>query len=207
MSITLLIVIITVLVSYQAMENPVMKASLFFRPYDVAKQKEYYRALTSGFIHRDWLHLGVNMYVLYIFGEYVESQFVYLFGTLKGRLFFLLVYLATIVFAHTTSFLKHRNNPGYASLGASGGVSGVLFIYVLFAPWSMLLLFFIIPMPAIIAAVGYLIYSSWASRNANDNIGHDAHIDGALFGFWFAILLKPSLFSQFLDELVRGFPF
>lgn len=207
MSITLLIIIITVLISYQAMENPAMKASLFFRPYDLAQRKEYYRALTSGFIHRDWIHLGVNMYVLWVFGEFVEHQFVALFGTMKGRIFYLLVYLATIVFAHTTSFIKHRNNPAYASLGASGGVSGILVIFVLFAPWATLLLFFIIPMPAIVAAIGYLVYSSWASKNAHDNIGHDAHIDGALFGFWFAILLKPSLFSQFLNELVNGLPF
>ena len=159
------------------------------------------------FVHGNWMHLLINMFVLYQFGEYVEGRFVSLFGDLMGRINYLLLYFLTIIFANISTFLKHRENPSFASVGASGAISGIVFVYVIFQPWSWLLLFFIIPIPAIVAAVLYLFYSSWASKNSQDFIDHDAHLYGAVFGFWFAIFLKPGLFSLFLDRLVHGLPF
>ena len=209
MSLTLVLVIITSLISYQAIQNPNMLAQLVHSPYREKHHKEYYRMLTSGFIHssRTWSHLLINMLVLYQFGEVVENVFVQLFGATMGRINYLGLYLLTIVCAGIPSYFKHKDNPSYSALGASGGVSGIMFVYTLFFPWAMLLLFFIIPCPAIIAAVLYIVYSYWADRNQNDNVGHDAHLYGALFGLAFALILKPSIFNIFLNKLVEGFPF
>lgn len=207
MSITLALIIVTCLISYSAFTNPSIKAKLLHRPVEEHRDKEYYRLLTHGFIHADWMHLGINMYVLYIFGEHVENTFVGTMGAMKGRLSYLFMYLATIVAASLYTHFKHKNNPYYAALGASGATSGIIFAFSLFNPWAMLLLFFIIPCPAIVAAVLYLVYSSYASKNARDNIGHDAHFWGAVFGFLFTIAINPPYFSAFLERLVDGFPF
>ncbi|RMG78675.1 MAG: rhomboid family intramembrane serine protease [Bacteroidetes bacterium] len=207
MSVTLLIIILSVIVSYMCFNNPALFHQLKHNPYIEHRNKEYFRMLTAGFVHGNWTHLLINMFVLYQFGEYVEGQFDRLFGSLMGRVNYLLLYLLTIIFADAMTFVKHKNNPHFSSVGASGGVSGVLFVYVLFQPWSWLLLFFVIPIPAIVAAVLYLIYSSWASKNSPGIIDHDAHFYGAVFGFAFALLLKPALFSGFLERLVNQAPF
>ena len=207
MSITLLLVIVTGLISYQAFNDGLLKSKLLHRPYLENHDKEYHRLLTHGFIHADWTHLLINMYVLYIFGEFVERNFIGIFGEMQGRLFYVLLYLSTIVAAAIPTHLKHKNNSYYAALGASGATSGILFAFILFRPWAELLLFFLIPCPAVVAAILYLVYSSWASKNARDNIGHDAHFYGAVFGFLFTIALKPELFSYFLDQVVNQSPF
>lgn len=203
MTITLILVIVTCLISYQAFNDRNMKGRLLHYPYLEHHEKQYYRLLTSGFIHADWIHLIFNMYVLYEFGTIVETIFVSIFGDVMGRVNYLLLYLLGIVCSHVYSFFTHQDNRSYAALGASGAVSAVLFSFVIFQPWSMLLLFFVIPCPAILAAIGYLVYSSWASKNSNDNIGHDAHFYGAVFGFIFTIVLQPSLFNLFLQNLTN----
>lgn len=203
MSITLLIVIVTCLISYMSFNNQDAFLKLQHRPYYEARNKEYYRLLTSGFVHGSWMHLLINMFVFFQFGTAVENVFVAQFGAAMGRLNFILLYLLTIVFADLPTLWKHKNNAAFASVGASGAVSGILFVYVLFYPWNMLLLFFIIPVPAILAAIGYLIYSSWAARNTNDRIDHEAHFYGAIFGFLFAIALEPGFFNIFLERLTN----
>ena len=207
MSITLLIIIITSLISYQAFNDGNLKSRLLHRPYLEHRQKEYYRLLSHGFIHADFTHLIINMYVLYIFGEYVESTFVVMFGALKGRLFYLALYLLSIVAASLPTHMKHKDNSYYAALGASGATSAILFSFIIFAPWTTLLLFFVIPCPAIVAAVLYLVYSSWASKNSRDNIGHDAHFYGAIFGFLFTLALNPDIFPNFITRVVHESPF
>lgn len=206
MSITLILVIVTCLISYQAFRNQGMFEKLKHTPYLVHRQKEYYRFLSSGFVHADWMHLIINMYVLYQFGEIVEDRFVTHFGPLMGRLDFLVLYLLTLLLSDFPSYLKHKDNPHFSSVGASGAISGIIFVFVLFQPWSMLLLFFIIPIPAIVAAVLYLVYSSWASYHSKDFINHDAHFYGAIFGLLIALAMWPSLFQLFWDRLIHEFP-
>ena len=186
MSITIIIIIITGLISYQAFNDANLKSKLLHRPYLEHKDKEYYRLLSSGFIHANWMHLGINMYVLWMFGEQVETRFVGLFGAIQGRIFYVVMYLLTIVAASLFTHYKHKDNSYYAALGASGATSGILFSYILFNPWQGLMIFpvpFFIP--AVILGFLYLIYSSWAGKNSRDNIGHDAHFYGAVFGFLF----------------------
>lgn len=206
MSITLILVIVTGLISYQAFNDPGLKAKLLHRPVAEHRNKEYYRLLTHGFVHADLMHLGINMFVLYQFGEYVETTFVYTFGALKGRMVYLLMYLITIVAASLFTHFKHKDNTYYSALGASGATSGLLFSFVLFNPWQW---FLFPPAPAIIFAVLYLFYSSWASKNSRDNIGHDAHFWGALFGVFFTIAINPRFLESFFEKLMQpsGFPF
>lgn len=205
MSITPAIVVITGLMSYQAFNNKNMFNSLKHYPVVEHQNKEYYRMLSSGFIHGSWLHLIINVYVLYEFGRTVEKIYVQMFGEIKGLLLFLVMYLLTIIFADLPTFFKHKNNPSYSAIGASGGVSGIVFIYILFFPWNMLALYGIIPFPAIVGGVAYLLYSSWASKTRNDGIDHSAHFYGAVFGVLFTIALRPSVLTHFFDAFMSKF--
>lgn len=201
MTVTLGILIVTVFVSYQAFNNPEIFHRLKHSPFMEHKHKEYYRLITSGFVHGSWMHLIVNMYVLYEFGTAVEHVYQAAFGAI-GKLYYLGMYLLTIILADLPSFNKYKSNHMYSAIGASGGVSGVLFAYILFAPWTWLGLFFVIPIPAILFAILYLVYSSWASKNSNDNIDHSAHFMGAISGFLITIALKPSLITDFFYKVL-----
>lgn len=209
MSVTLLLVGLTCLISYNAFQNRQMFNQLKHFPYVAARQKEYFRFISSGFVHANWGHLLVNMFVLWNFGEIVERYFNLFYGKVTGPVIYILVYVLTIIVASIPSYLKHRNNPYYSAIGASGAVSGIVFIFILFHPWEKLtfLFFPFISFPAIVLGIAYLIYSSWASRNSNDNIGHDAHLYGGLFGFVFMLLLKPELAEVFFNQIKSGLPF
>lgn len=202
MSITVLLIIITCIISYYAQPRTANFIQLQHSPFVETRNKQYYRMLTSGFVHGGWVHLFINMFVLYDFGQTVENQFIIYFGETMGRLNYLLLYLVTIVVANCGTLIKHRDNPQFASVGASGAVSGILFVYIIFYPWNLLLIMFIIPCPAILASILFLVYSSWAAKNSQDFIDHDAHFYGAVFGFIFAVALKPSFFNLFLHNLI-----
>lgn len=207
MSISLALCVITGLISYQAFSNRSIVEKLKHHPYSEHRNKEYYRMLSSGFVHGGWIHLLINLFVLYQFGPIVEQVFGQMFGAAIGPLVFLLMYLVTIVVADLPTFFKHKDNPTYAAIGASGAVSGVVFVYILFFPWATLSLYGIIPFKAILGGVAYLIYSSWASKNRNDGIDHSAHFYGAVFGVLFTIILKPNVVSHFVNEISSGLPF
>lgn len=206
MSISAAICIITGLISYQGFKNYNVINSLKHYPAVEHRSKEYYRLLSSGFVHAGWVHLLINLFVLYQFGPIVESIYAQIFGQTLGMFMFVFMYLSTIVVADLPTFFKHKNNPTYSAVGASGAVSGVVFIYILFFPWAELSLYGIIPFRAIIGGVGYLIYSSWASKNRNDGIDHSAHFCGAVYGILLTIAFKPSVIGHFITELTAGFP-
>ncbi len=205
-NLTNILVLLTGLISYMAFNNRELFNRLKHYPYQEHREKEYYRMLSSGFVHGSMTHLLINLFVFYQFGGYVESYFVLHHGLVLGRVLYLLVYLGIIVLADVASYYKHKDNPSYASIGASGGVSGIIFIFCFLNPWSMLGLYFIIPIPAIIFAVLYLYYSSWASKNSNDNIDHDAHFYGAILGILMLVVLIPSSIKQFLSKIIEDFP-
>lgn len=196
------------MVSIPAFTNRQLFDQFKHHPYTEKREKQYYRWLTSGFLHGSWMHLAFNMYVLYGFGGIVEYEYQNIFGRSQGSILFLLMYLVTIVLADTPTYFKHQDNPSYSAIGASGGVSGVLFAFILFDPWNSIQFIFVpIPIPAIVFGVLYLIYESWAAKNSRDNIGHDAHFWGAIAGFLITIVFKPSILSDFFTDLVDGFPF
>ncbi len=194
---TLIIIVITVITSLLAWQNtPLFNRLIFYPP--AVNQGQWDRLLTHGFIHADSTHLLFNMFTLYSFGRYIQpvlNQFLGGFG-------FIVIYLAAIVVAIVPSYLKNKNNSQYRSLGASGGVSAILFASILFDPWSMLL-FFIIPIPAILFAVLYVAYSIYANNKGNSNINHLAHLWGGAFGVVATIALWPEVMVHFLNALMH----
>ena len=206
MTATLVIIIITCLVSYNAFNNSELFYKLAHWPMREHAAKEHYRLVTSGFVHGGWIHLLINMFVFYSFGELIEYHFAQFFGPVRGVIYFVLVYLLTIVCASLPSYFKRKHMSEYLAVGASGGVSGIVFIFILLYPWQYLMLYAIIPIPAIIGGVLYLWYSSYASKNKQDRIDHEAHFYGAIFGVVFTLLLRPSLALSFSQRLVENFP-
>lgn len=198
--ITYIIIGVTVLISYLAFQNRELMEKLQFNAAKVIHQKQYYRLISHAFIHANWSHLLVNMFVLYFFGRGIEEYFGLYFGN-RATAYFLMLYFGGILVSNTWSLIKHQNDYYYNAVGASGAVSAILFAYIFINPWKPLLLFAIIPIPGILFAVGYLFYSYQMSKKSNDNVAHDAHLLGAIFGFIFPILLKPELFNQFIDLL------
>lgn len=201
-SITLIIIIVTAAISISAFSKSELMYRYQFNPYMVAHRKEWYRFFTHGFLHADWLHLIINMLVLYFFGSVVENYFTHIFGVFKGSVFFILLYASSLVAASITTFEKHKNNHYYNAVGASGAVSAILFSSVVFNPWMKIYLYGIIGLPGIVWAFIYVGYSFYMGRKAQDNINHEAHLWGAIFGFVFTILIKPSIFLHFIDQLL-----
>ncbi len=205
-SITLLIIIFTSLVSYQGFSKYALIDRLKHSPIREYREKEYYRLLTSGFVHADWTHLIINMFVLYSFGGFIENFIVNEFGVIQGRIIFTAFYLLNVILANIPTAVRQKDNPSFSSIGASGAVSGIIFVFILLKPWAMLLLFFIIPVPAIIAGIGYLVYSSWAAKKGHGRLDHSAHFAGAIAGMLMIILLKREILGHFFNHLVHDFP-
>ncbi|QSE98518.1 rhomboid family intramembrane serine protease [Fulvivirga lutea] len=200
MSITLIIIIITGLISYNAFNNPTLKARLIFNPYTILRNREYHRFLSSGFIHADFIHLLFNMFVLWMFGGYVEQIFAAIYGT-AGYVLYVLMYLIGIVVSDIPSFLKHKDSPYYNALGASGGVSALLFSFIVFNPTQDLCLYGLLCFPGFIWGALYIIYSVYMGKRKGDNINHDAHLYGGLFGIAFTIVAVPGVIPAFIDQL------
>jgi membrane associated rhomboid family serine protease len=202
---TLFFVIITSLISIIAFNNSTLFNKLLLNPYQVFHRKEYYRIISHGFIHADWIHLIVNMIVLYSFGIAIEGFFEQL--TFNGlmhfpQLWFTGLYIAGIIFAALPTVYKQKNNWNYNCVGASGAVSAVLFCEIFFAPFGKLYLYAIIPLPGIVFGILYLLYSQYMSRKSNDNINHDAHFAGAAFGFLFPIIINYKFIDIFINQIL-----
>ncbi|MDP2336530.1 MAG: rhomboid family intramembrane serine protease [Bacteroidota bacterium] len=199
---TIILIAITVVVSYAAFKSPKLMAQLQFNASKIYYKKEYHRLITHAFIHANWEHLFVNMIVLFSFGTAIEAYFKYNFGN-NSILYYTLLYFGGILVSNIYALIKHRNNFFYNSVGASGAVSAVLFAAIFFDPWNMIYFFGILPIPGIVFAVLYLVYSYQMSNKQKDNVAHDAHFLGALYGFIFPILINPGLFETFIDKLFR----
>ena len=195
---TIIIIAVTCVISYFAWQNKqVMERLIFWSP--AIKEGQVERFVTHGFIHADGMHLLFNMFTFYFFGSFLEA----FYRQYLGGAGFVLFYLAAIVVAMVPSYIQHKNDRNYMSLGASGAVSAVLFAFILFAPWEMLYLFGAVPIPAILFAVAYVWYSIYAHKKANDNVNHMAHLYGALFGVIVTIILEPRVLSIFFNQLLN----
>ena len=197
LSLTILIIAVTVLVSWMAFNNPRLLERLILWPPAISRNHQYDRLITHGFIHADFQHLLFNMITLYFFGGAVERWFV----PYIGQVGFVLFYLSALVVAILPTYLKHRNDSRYRSLGASGAVSAVLFTFILVQPWSLIFVFFI-PVPAIVYAVLYVGYSIWMDRQGTDNVNHSAHLWGAGYGVLFTLMMDPQAGPGFLAKLM-----
>ncbi len=202
MIINYIIIVITVVTSILAWNQEDIFFKLKFNPFLARNKKEYWRLLSYGFIHADWIHLGVNMFVLYSFGSIVIQYFAIVFPG-KEVFYYLLLYTGGLAIAVAPAFGKHRDNPYYSAVGASGAVSAVLFSSIVFAPMSKIYLFLIpFGIPAVVFGILYLIYSAYMDKKASDNVGHDAHFWGGVFGFLVTIALKPELFFHFINQII-----
>lgn len=200
-----LIILITFIVSIVAFNDSSLFEKLRFNAFDIKHNKQPWRFLTYGFLHVDWMHLLVNMFVLYSFGELVFTYFKIFFG-LKATFYFIILYAGGIVFATIADFRRYKDNVRYNAVGASGAVSAVVFSSIILHPsGSMYLLFIPFAIPSVVFGIIYLIYSATMAKKANDNIGHSAHFWGALFGIIYTIVLNPSLANRFFDELSQIF--
>ena len=197
-TITIIIIAITCLVSYLSFSNEKLMDDLIFYPPAITRDHQWYRFVTSGFIHADMMHLGFNMLTLYFFGRNWEIVYTEYLGV--SKLWYVILYFSALIISQIPSYLKNRNSYYYRSLGASGAVSAIVFSMILLMPWSTLYVF-IIPVPAIIYAVFYLGYSVYMSRKGGDSVNHDAHLWGAIFGIIFSIALHPDVLTIFLQEM------
>lgn len=199
---TLVLTVLTAGISLYAWSNPELLDSWVLDPYRVKRRNDWYRFITSGFLHADFGHLLFNMIAFFSFGQTVEFIFLQLFGHTYGVLFFLLLYLGGIVVSDIPTYLRHRDDPNYRSLGASGGVASVVFSAILFNPLGSIRIFPIpVDIPSFIFGFLYLAYSYYMGRRRGDNINHDAHFYGALYGIILTFILLPRVGGYFWEQI------
>ncbi|MEX2596752.1 MAG: rhomboid family intramembrane serine protease [Salibacteraceae bacterium] len=197
MTITLFILIATAAVSIPAFNNRQLFFKLDFQPYMIQRNNQWYRFLSHAFLHADWGHFVINMFVLYQFGKFVEQFYAQLFGT-TWIVFFLMLYIGGILFSSIPGYVRHKNNYSYHGVGASGAVSAVVYAFILMEPMAPLgLLFIPFQIPAWIFGLLYLALEFYLDKNSNSPIAHSAHYYGAIFGVVFTFLLKPELLFRF----------
>jgi membrane associated rhomboid family serine protease len=184
-----IIIIVTVLVSYKGFTDNRFLEDYAFEVDRILVDRQYYRLVTSGFLHTGWLHLGFNLFSLYIFSGVVEMGL--------GSLNFLLIYFASLIGGGLLSLLIHRHHGSYSSVGASGAVCGVMFASVALFPWLRISLFPLpFGFPSWIFALLFVGFSIYGIRSKKDNIGHDAHLGGALVGMVLALVLHPAALAE-----------
>jgi membrane associated rhomboid family serine protease len=198
-SITMIILVLTTIISLVSFNSPRLMDAFIFWPPAITMRHQYYRFVTCGFVHADLMHLAFNMFTLYFFGRALEMYYMGILGL--QHYYFTILYITALIVANIPSYLKQRDNYNYRSLGASGAVCAVMFAFIMIDPWEQLALFGVVPMPAIIYAVLFLGYTIYMSRRGGDNVNHDAHLWGSLFGVVFTIAVRPSVVSSFLNEL------
>jgi len=192
----LVLVALTVLVSIAAFQDRRVFETLLFSPYAVQHRGQWYRLFSHGLIHADTMHLVVNMFVLWSFGSSVEVLYPFV-TPVPGAAAFLVLYFGGMLFATIPGMTKHRNDPAYRSIGASGAVSAVVFAQIVMLPTHKVSLFFIQELPAWLFGVLYLVYSYAMDKRGGDNVAHDAHFYGAVFGVLFTFVLHPALLLDF----------
>lgn len=196
-SYNLIIIAINVLVSIAAWRNHGLMDKLIFWPYEMrSKPVEFYRFITSGFIHADTMHLLFNMFTLYFFGNLIER--------ILGGPQYLLFYVLALMLSSVSTYIKYKDKWQYRSLGASGAVAAVVFAFIYLAPWQSIYFFALLPIPAILYGVAYLAYCVYMSkRDVTGTMNHDAHLYGSLFGWLYFIIIDPSHGMSFFEKLTQ----
>ena len=201
--ITIGLIIANVIFSMIGFSNHALVDKTIMWPYRVARENQYIRFITSGFLHADWMHLIFNMFTLFFFGIGLERYFS-LYG-LGGNISYLALYFLGLIISDIPSYIKHKDDYNYRSLGASGAVSAVVFATIVFSPWSSIYLYGALKISALVYAILYIFYCVYMGKKSGDNINHDAHLWGSLFGVAFTLILiavmQPDLFTGIIEEL------
>lgn len=201
--ITLALIVANVIFSFIGFSNADMVDKTIMWPYRVKRENQYLRFITSGFLHADTMHLFFNMFTLFFFGRALEHYFAY-YG-LGGSVSYIALYFLGLIVSDIPSFIKHKDNYNYRSLGASGAVSAVVFATIVFNPWGKIYLYGAIGISSAIYAVLYIVYCVYMSKRNADNVNHDAHLWGSVFGLAFTLVLigafQPDLFTAIIEEL------
>jgi membrane associated rhomboid family serine protease len=215
-----LIFLVTIATSLAAFQNQWIKEKLILRPYAFAHRKQFFTIITSGLIHADWMHLGMNMLTFWWFAFNLEGYFVYLqcltpdgvpeegvqtFNQVLGHSKFFLIYFASLIISDFTTILKYKDIPGYASLGASGAISGLVISTVVLAPAMHHDLYIMGILPGWAFAILYIVSSYISAKRRLDNVGHEAHMWGAIAGLVFTFILMPHQSWVFVEMLQDTF--
>lgn len=208
LSLTLIIIVITVIVSLMANSNVELYSKFIFNPYQVIQRKEWWRVFSHALIHdrNNIFHLFFNMYVLHSFGNSVENILIQVMGVMAIP-YYLLIYIGGIAVATLPALIKHKDDYGYNAVGASGAVSAVLFSVIAFVPFSggIGIMFLPFSIPPLIFGILYIAYEVYMDKKSNDNVAHDAHIWGAIFGFLFTLIFIPGTFTNFINQVMSVF--
>lgn len=202
---TIIIIAAVCLVSIPAFSNRTLFSKLMFSPYLVHEKGQWYRLFSHLFVHAGYAHLAFNMLTLYFFGDLVEYVFARDFPG-KGQVIYVLFFLVAGFCASIPAYYKHKENYLYNAVGASGAVSAVLFASILFNPLAKIYIFFIpIGIPAFIFGILYLIFSARMAKAGTDNIAHDTHFWGSVFGFVFPLALNYKYIFVFFGQILNAF--
>lgn len=195
--VTSLLIVGNVLASFIALSNPRFLDKNLFHVGPILERREWHRMVTSGFLHGGILHLFVNMYVLFMFGGFVER--------VMGPVSYVIVYFAALLGGNAWALLENKNEPSYRALGASGATSGIVMSFILFRPFEPLMIF-PIPffMPAVVLGILFVVGSAILAQRENKAIGHEAHLGGALAGIIATIIVVPGALSNFSNEVARA---
>ena len=208
--ITLTLLLIIVTFSIVCFNDQSALHKYLFHPYSIYHNGEHYRFLTHAFIHGDFMHLAFNCLALYSFGSVLEDYFFpQLFGPKLGKIYYLILFTGGIYAASITEYYRNRNNSSYSSLGASGAISSIMFCFILVSPLSKISLFFF-PMPgwvggALLLGISYYLIQRKKNSSYSDNISHESHFWGAMFGIAFILALKPQLLKHFIAQIASAF--
>ncbi len=200
MSITIILICITVAISFYGFNKPELLGKLMMNPHQIKTKGQYYRFISSGFIHKDHSHLLWNMFAFYFFGTAVEHAFHSLFNE-AGMYYFIGLYLSAIVVSDIPTYFKEKNNAHYNALGASGGVGSVIFVFIILQPLQSICIYFALCMPGFVFGAGYMAYTYYQGRKAQDNVNHDAHLYGALYGLLFCVSIYPASLIAFYEQI------
>jgi membrane associated rhomboid family serine protease len=201
---TYAILAVTVFISYRGFSDHNLQWRFMFNAHQVKEDKEYYRLLSHGFIHSGWPHLIMNMIGVYFFGPILEMALIQSKGFALGGSLYLLLYFGAMIVGSLPALYKHHDNPGYNALGASGAVYGIVMAFVMLFPVEKIDLYAVIGMPAYAMGALFFVVENYSAKKNNTNIGHDAHITGALFGVLFVILIYPGSVQNFFTQIMNN---